>query len=195
MRFSTLMARQRQPTGFTLVELMVVLALIGVMTAMIVPEMRGTYSDAVLRAGCRELVSVCSIASSRAVSFNQPHRVRVNAARRTFRVERRIGRQRPGSDAEFVPVHEVPGCEGRLDERITVRLRLSARDPAAEAGESGVGEGADAAGGVEDVMFYPDGTADGVEIQLRDREGFRRTLRVNPVTARVHLLPEKASSP
>lgn len=176
---------------------MVVLALIGVMTAMIVPEMRGTYSDAVLRAGCRELVSVCSIASSRAVSFNQPHRVRVDAARRTFRVERRIGRGRSGVDASFVPVREVSGCEGELDERITIRLRASVREPGIE---GGVVDGVDAAeptsaGGLEEVTFYPDGTADGVEIRLSDRAGFGMTLRVNPVTSRVHLLPEKASPP
>ena len=31
--------------GFTLVELIVVIVLMGVMAAMIVPEMRGTYGD------------------------------------------------------------------------------------------------------------------------------------------------------
>src|SRR5258708_4825192 len=35
--------------AFTLVELMVVMVLIAIMAAMIVPEMKGTYEDALLR--------------------------------------------------------------------------------------------------------------------------------------------------
>ena len=35
------------------------------------------------------------------------------------------------------------------------------------------------------ITLYPDGTADAVEIVLRDREGFRLGLRINPITARV----------
>src|SRR5436190_24011906 len=62
--------------GFSLVELMVVLVLIGIMTAVIVPEMKGTYEDARLRATSRRLVGVFHLAYSRAVSLNQLHRVR-----------------------------------------------------------------------------------------------------------------------
>ena len=39
--------------GFSLIELMVVIILIGVMAAMIVPEMKGSYEDVLLRATSR----------------------------------------------------------------------------------------------------------------------------------------------
>ena len=55
-------------SGFTLMELMVVLVLIGVMTAMILPEMRGTYEAALLHSTGRELANVLGIAYSRAVT-------------------------------------------------------------------------------------------------------------------------------
>jgi predicted secreted protein len=37
------------------------------------------------------------------------------------------------------------------------------------------------------ISFYPDGTADAAEIQLRDRDGFQLLLQLNPVTGRVHI--------
>lgn len=183
----TMSLRGRRGPAFTLVELMVVIALIGVMTAMILPEMRGTYSDAVLRAGSRDLISVCSIAASRAISFNRPHRVRIEPGTRAFRIERQAGRN-AGTPA-FVPVREVPGCEGRLDERIDVRVvgRGGAGAPTDGGGELSAGTASTQP--VSEVGFYPDGTADAVEILLRDREGFRVTLRVNPITGRIVVVP------
>jgi prepilin-type N-terminal cleavage/methylation domain-containing protein len=41
--------------AFTLIELMVVIVLIGIMTAMIIPEMKGTFEEALLRSTAREL--------------------------------------------------------------------------------------------------------------------------------------------
>jgi len=41
---------------------------------------------------------------------------------------------------------------------------------------------------VEAITFYPDGTADGTEILLQDRAGFKLVLQVNPVTGRVEIV-------
>jgi len=38
------------------------------------------------------------------------------------------------------------------------------------------------------VNFYPDGTADSVEVVLRDEAGFGLRLRIDPITARVEIL-------
>ena len=68
--------RQTRAEGFTLVELMVVIVIIGIMSAMIIPEMTGSYQDALLRATSRRLIDVCGLASSRAITLHQPQRVR-----------------------------------------------------------------------------------------------------------------------
>jgi len=62
--------------AFTLLELMVVCVVIGIMTAMILPEMRGTLEEARLRSGARGLISVFQLARSRAIIQREPHRVR-----------------------------------------------------------------------------------------------------------------------
>jgi len=193
----------RVASGFTLIELIVVIVLMGIMAALIVPEMRGTYADAVLRSGSRELANVCSIASSRAVSFNQVHRVHVDPATRRFRVERRV--RGPDRVPTFVPLRDVSGSEGTLGGSVSVRIQPASEpteaasdeaDPGLDSGRgSGPGRMANDTVGdpgeqasSQSLSFYPDGTADRGEIVLRDPEGFGLVLRINPVTARVRVL-------
>src|SRR6266446_1993484 len=63
-------------SGFTLMEIMVVLVLLAIMAAVIIPEMKGSFEDALLRSNARKLADVFNLAYSRAVSLNQLHRVR-----------------------------------------------------------------------------------------------------------------------
>ena|SRR5437660_4964631 len=178
--------------AFTLVEIMVVVVLIGIMTAMIIPEMRGTYENALLRSTSRELVNVFHLAYSRAVSVNQVHRVQLNSRTGDYFVEQRLRETEEGGD--FARLKDVAGSEGKLDGRITIEIRKPGEDsaPGLEQVPSLAAEPAPPVRGTpgpgEGIVFYPDGTADEREIRLRDRDGFRLALRINPVTARVHLI-------
>jgi hypothetical protein len=60
-------------------------------------------------------------------------------------------------------------------------------DAGAETTSRTVAESSDPGGRVV-IGFYPDGTADPAEIQLRDRQGFGLLLKISPVTARVRVL-------
>jgi len=180
--------------GFTLIELMVVLVLIGIMTAMIIPEMKGTFEDAVLRSSGRELVNVFNLAYSRAVTVNQLQRVRLDPGTGRYLLERRV-KAGPGENG-FAPVRDVPGGEGKIDSRISMELRRP---------EDVLPDGSDQAappvsGGVtaiwdQAIAFYPDGTADAGEVLLQDREGFRLALRINPITARVDVVQLERRTP
>ncbi len=175
--------------GFTLIELMVVVIVIGIMTAMVLPEMRGTYGDTVLRSASRDLVDACGIASSRAVSFCQEHRLRLDPVEGRYVVERRIGA--PNGEESFVPVRDVPGSTGKMDGRLTFRILPPAQGSNGEAAGAAENpeEETSQVGGGDGVGFYPDGTSDGGQILLRDRDGFRLALRINPITARVRVIP------
>jgi Tfp pilus assembly protein FimT len=167
---------------------MVVLVLIGILTGLIVAEMKGTFEDALLRSTSRQLVSVFHLAYSLSVSLNQLNRFRLDVKAGRYLIERRVREEERGSG--FVPVREIPGSEGKLDARIAIEIRKADKDlanapdegaPLVAAEDSRVEDHGDA------IAFYPDGTADAGEIVLRDRDGFRRALRINPITARVHI--------
>ena len=150
--------------GFSLIELLVVIVLMVILTAMIVPEMRGTFEDATLRSTGRKLTSAMNLAHSRAITLQQTHRVALDAKAGRFAVERMV-RETEGSG--FTSASDIPGGTGELDKRITFDVRKDGETQA------------------NAISFYANGTADAAEVLLRDREGFGITLKVNGITARV----------
>jgi len=182
-----------KPPGFTLVELMVVIVLVGIASAMILPEMQGTYDDAQLRSSGRKLASAIALASSRAVAINRPHCLRIDPKTGKYTVER-PGRAADDDGGSLVPVRDIPGGEGQLDSRITVQIRRngeagSASDPTPpEPAASEAETTAESTGKGEAILFKPDCTAEPAEIILTDLQGFRLALRLNPVTSRVRIV-------
>jgi type II secretion system protein H len=175
---------QRRRAGFTLIELMVVITIIGIMTAMMIPEMKGTFQDALLRSTSRELINVFDLAYSRAVSLNQLRRVRLDEKTGRYLVEKQVTEN---GQEKFVPADDVAGDKGELDSRIAVEFHQPGDlAPAADTAAEAPATENDLNGVV--ISFYPDGTADAGDITLRDREGFRLLLHINPVTARVHVI-------
>lgn len=174
--------------AFTLVEMLVVVAIVSIMSAAILAEMRGTYQDAILRSTSRELAGACNAASSRAISLNRPHRIHLDTLAHRYFLERGTR-----GSTDFVPVRDVPGGSGTLDSRITIHiLEPGVNSPDDAGGEPPVDSGN--AGpippnGLEEALtFYPDGTADARQIELADRDGYRLSLRINPVTSRVQIV-------
>ena len=175
--------------AFTLIELMVVIVLIAIMTAMILPEMKGTYEDALLRSTARKLVDVCSLANSHAITINQAHRVRLDRKNGRYFIEPTTGAREKRADA--APVREITGGEGTIDMRISIEIRNTTEDsadPKEPRVPTAPGDDSRKRSVGDSISFYADGTADAQELLLRDRQGFRLALRINPVTARVHIV-------
>jgi type II secretion system protein H len=173
--------RVRAARAFTLMEIMVVVVLISILTAMIIPEMKGTFEDTLLRSTGRELVNVIELASSRAVSLNQTLRVKIDPTTGRYETERQ---QHEGSAEDFVPLDGVTGSQGKLDKRISVQIFDLPEDPA----EASATPEAPAPNLESQLTFYPDGTADGSVIMLKDRAGFQLELRLSAVTSRITIL-------
>lgn len=185
--------------GFSLMELLVVVVLVAVLTALILPEMRGSYDHEQVRSASRQLTRALHLAYSQAVTVQQRHRVRFDHRTSEFLVERPT-RERDGSTG-FYPVRDLPGSHGRIDPRIAIEIRLAGapeRFPTGQGAGSGSslsvtrvaasGPDRDADARDDAIAFFPDGTAEAKEIVVRDGHGFGFALRVHPVTARVTLV-------
>jgi type II secretion system protein H len=173
--------------GFTLLELVVVLVLIAILAAMIVPQMQGSYEEASLRKSARQLISVFGLAYSRAVATHHVQRVNIDSVSRHYFVEESLSRATSGT--EFKPLNDLSGFSGEIESRISIELR----DPS----ETTDGDDSTQAKSIDDleatfsgVAFYPDGTAIGREIVLKDRSGFQLVLQVNAATAHVQIMDD-----
>jgi len=110
--------RRSKPSGFTLIELMVVIVLIAIMSTMIIPEMQGTYDDAILRSSSRSLVNLLNMTSTRSVTANQIFRVRFDLTTGQYCVEKCV-RER-ATEYEFAPLTGDSDYEGKIDSRLTL---------------------------------------------------------------------------
>ncbi|MFH1999396.1 MAG: GspH/FimT family pseudopilin [Planctomycetota bacterium] len=80
--------------GFTMVELMIVVLIVGIVATMAVPEMTYSMASSKLSAGVNELITALRFAQKIALSSSTNMQVRIGAASDTFIVER----FKPGSD-------------------------------------------------------------------------------------------------
>jgi len=151
--------------------------------------MRGTFQDALLRSTARKLVNVLTLANSSAITTSALHQVQLDPRNGHYRIERSARKQDEPTRATAET--EVPGGQGEIDMRISVQVRKADDepndDPESEPAATAKGDAAKAES-ESGIAFYPDGTADGTEILLRDRDGFRLALRINPTTARVQIV-------
>ena len=173
--------RRFREAGFTLTELLVVLMLIGILTGVIVVEMQGTFANALLRSTSRQIMSGLSLASSRAISLNQPHFFELSSADHKFTV-RSQKNGRASAEAENGSTESE-----KIDERITVEIR----EPAEPTGQEPQDQPGETRRPKRDlIFFYPDGTADAREIVLRDNNNIEMVLRISPITGRVRVQDE-----
>src|SRR6185369_1411828 len=145
--------------------------IIGILVALVIPEMKGTYEHAVLRSSARKLADVLSLANSQAVTANRKHIVRIDTRQRKYALEAASG------NGEALRV-DMPGADGEIDQNVMVNVVAREADPV-DAGQPSARNGEEAGG--DAISFYADGTADANDILLQDRQGFRLLLRINPI--------------
>jgi type II secretion system protein H len=171
---------QTMRPGFTLVELMVVVAILGILASLALGAYQGTRGEAELHSASRGLVSRLHLARSEAVTRGQPSRLRFAPAEGRYWLERRNAQ-----NGAWEPAADAPGgAEERLPERVRLELRPASEAVASRRRVSGFAEDARPA---DEVRFHPDGTAAGAEVWLRDSLGHGVAVRIDAVTGGVEV--------
>lgn len=186
--------KPRSESAFTLVELTVVIVLVAILSALILPEMAGTYADAKLKSTARRLLALCSFASSQAVSYNQTQRIRFDQTTRQFRLLA-ASRSDEGTKNRRSSTPGDIETQGQWDPSIRLRIQDAAGAPSPDQTDthdspSARGSAKSPTSGTKEgnvLVFFADGTALARQVSLEDEGGFRLILDINALTSRVRI--------
>ncbi len=161
-----------EPGGFTLIELALVLAILGVMLAVAVPRLE--LGGARLDASARRLARLCTYLADEASLRGRVYRLVVDLDGEAWQVS-----ELTGYAADGEPVFEEPW------DPLTVGGPLPTG-----VGLAWVGAGAErATTGTEELYFLPEGSLDGFDVMLEERAGnTTRIVRFAASTGRAHVL-------
>ncbi len=157
-----------RPKGFTLLELLVVLVLLGIIAVLVAPGLGGSLENAKLKTASRELLATLRVRRSEAITQGRMITLRF---------------------AEDESSYRVDGEPVRLAEGLSVVYQ-----PATGAGGEGVQGQVLPDTGNNRLVFYPDGSSSGALLTLRLGEGLRY-IRIDWLTGAVSLLDSLESLP
>lgn len=163
--------RARRPAGFTLIEVMVVVGIMGLIAAMGIPSMYRLLQKEGMRKATSDVVEVCSLARARAILTGQPTEVMFYPLERRLTAGGGAGGGGEGGAAAN-PQSALPGGTGgsaRLPDEITIEM-LDIN--LAEYRESEWAR----------VRFFPNGTADEMTLILRSAKNEWKKITIEPTT-------------
>lgn len=151
----------RQDKGFTLIELVVVLVILGVASAVVFPRLEGVFSDDYLGSSARALVGMIRHAQSQAA---------ITGKEKTLYYDLDKGKYwtaEPGEEGEIEAKRYLP--EGIRFQSIITRKRINE--------------------GIASSRFSPQGWVEKTSIQLKNEKGEELFIYIKP-TGRVRILKE-----
>ena len=171
----------RRSTGYTLLELLVTLAVLFAALLLIVPSIRPTLARAKIERATRETSNLLARARMEAIKTGNPVTVRLEAARGAFESFADVNR-----DGVFNPVGGVP--RNTTDYRLG-RVPLPSGVVIAAPGGQPAVAGLTDRGGEKVARFLPDGSvADSGAFRLAHDDGDFREIRIEPqVTPRTRI--------
>ena len=140
-------------SGFTFVEILLVLVLIGVFTGLIIPRVGGLFFGYEFHATVNQVEKLIRSSQERAILDNRIYRLSIDAGKKSVRVDVRSVKEEEAED--FVMLDESGKHEISVPEGITMRMM-----------------------GIDVVFFYPDGTSDKTKFILAQNEDRKATFSI-----------------
>ena len=146
--------RHRARRGFSLIEMIVVMTIIGLITAGVVPIFQGTLTWVRGDRASRDFVALMKYAQESAIAETTEYRFYMNYRKGTYWLMRAVIDE--DGERGFERVTDGYGAERRLPEGVTIE-RPKARTDRKERAQF--------------VAFYPGGACDYVTIKIKREEG------------------------
>jgi general secretion pathway protein H len=153
----------RNDKGFTLLELMIVLAIIGVAVVLIAPTVTGSLTNLRLKTATKQLSTVLRYARSKAVSSKSIIRVIIDIDNASY--------------SASLPENETGTKEKAVSTAFPSEIKFN---------QVTVGEGVQTEGLVQ-LLFYPKGNTSGGEIILENTNGRRYKITIDNLTGKVRI--------
>lgn len=171
-------SRQRHSRGFSLIEIVAVIVIIGVLSAMMVPSLVSGLERARVNGAITRITQTMALCGNLAATDGQPFRLNFNPGTGRFWITFEPDPlEQPGV---YTPLRLSDMAAWQLDESIRIReYRM-----AVEAQEIGTEPSSEEAPFIE---FRPDGTCDGVMMILETESEDVYTIVLSPITGRVRL--------
>lgn len=177
--------RPRKPRAFTLIEIMVVVAIIAVLSAMVVPSLMGSYDKSTLQSESQRLFDTARYVQRMAVVKQRTIRLVLvpedpeHDGRSSFHLEL--------ATTDLDEPETYSRVNGGAVKPVVLPEKVRLVDVQLNAGEfeSATDEIA--------LRFFPDGSSDGAVILIGDDQRVRSVI-VEPTTGRVELVNERVET-
>lgn len=160
-----MMSVRGNSSGFSLFELIVVMVIIGLGSALVIPRFFGSFSSMEVNAAARKTVSALKYARNVSIYSSTPYQVSVYTAEGLVRVEKiLVEEQIPGmKNIRLENVQDI-----RIGEGILIQVDTYYKDPPAN--------------GVYRFIFYPSGSSRSGSIVLSNSEGDTQRILIDSIT-------------
>jgi len=162
------------PRGFTLIELVAVLAVVGLVAGLVAPKFASGIGTIGVRSASRQVAGLCRYGRDRAVSTRTVQRLAIDLDGGTMWLEESKGKTASPAPGEFERLKESFGRTVPLPRKVRVKAVASL--------------GGTAEGGVAYVWFFPDMRQPTSAVYLEREDGGRvYTVEVAALTGRVRI--------
>lgn len=149
-----LFMKGRDNVGFTFIEILMVIVILGVFVAMATPHFRNTYFELELASQARSLAKFLTYAEERAVVEGKAYQFEIDPVERRYWLTAEVEKEQEGEEGTH-----FARIEGRYGRTVTLPNSITV---ASDKGR---------------ILFYPDGSSDPFSLSLKDQEGRELVLK------------------